>query len=74
MVALFSQRPEAVENTVRIADRCNVTIKFGESLIPVCPVPEGKTEESYVREICYKGFKENYGDNPPDGAMERLLP
>ncbi len=72
MEALFGEWPEALENTVRIADRCNVTIKFGESLIPVCPVPEGKTEESYVREICYKGFKENYGDNPPDGAMERL--
>ncbi|MBQ3643599.1 MAG: DNA polymerase III subunit alpha [Candidatus Riflebacteria bacterium] len=72
METLFGEWPEALTNTVRIADRCNVTIKFGESLIPVCPVPEGKTEESYVREICYKGFKENYGDNPPEGAMERL--
>ena len=72
METLFGEWPEALENTVKIADRCNVTITFGTSLIPVYPVPEGKTEESYVREICYKGFKENYGDNPPDGAMERL--
>ena len=72
MEALFGEWPDALENTVRIADRCNVTIKFGESILPVCPVPEGYTEESYVREICYQGLKENYGENPSQEVIDRL--
>ncbi len=72
MEKIFGEWPEAIENTKKIADQCNVTIKFGESLIPVCPVPEGKTEESYVREICYKGLYENYGPNPKKEVVERL--
>ena len=72
MQAIFGEWPDALENTVRIADRCNVTIKFGESILPVCPVPDGFTEESYVRHICAKGLIENYGENPPQEAIDRL--
>lgn len=72
MAALFGEWPDSLENTVKIADRCNVSIKFGESILPVCPVPEGYTDESYVREICYRGLKENYGENPSQEAIDRL--
>lgn len=72
MTALFGEWPDALENTVRIADRCNVQIKFGESILPKCPVPEGYTDESYVREICNKGLIENYGQNPPKEVTDRL--
>ena len=72
MATLFGEWPEALENTVKIADRCNVTITFGESILPVCPVPEGKTPESYVREICNRGLIENYGQNPSQEVIDRL--
>ena len=69
---LFAEYPDAIENTVEIAKRCNVEIKFGKDYRLDFPVPEGKTAESYVRELCYKGLKENYGSNPSEEAIERL--
>jgi DNA polymerase-3 subunit alpha len=72
MKTLFAEYPDAIENTVEIAKRCNVEIKFGKNYRLDFPVPEGKTAESYVRELCYKGLKENYGSNPPEEAIERL--
>jgi DNA polymerase-3 subunit alpha len=64
MRALFRYAPEALENTQKIADRCNVTIEFGVTRLPDYKVPEGFDNESYLRYLCEKGLKWRYGDNP----------
>jgi len=68
---LFPGCREAFENTVRIADRCNLEFTFHEYHLPSFPVPEGYTNEGYFREICMKGFRERYQD-PPESYRERL--
>ena len=61
MKGLFPYAWEAVENTQRIADRCNVTIKFGETKLPHYEVPEGYDSWSYLNKLCEDGLKERYG-------------
>ena len=58
MVELFKDIPEAIENTVRIAQACNVQLTLGENYLPAFPIPEGHTEDSYFREISEKGLEE----------------
>jgi len=67
----FPNCPEAFENTVKIADMCNVEFVFNEYHLPSFPVPEGYTNESYFRKLCMDGFRERY-DDPPASYMERL--
>ncbi|HZE58369.1 MAG TPA: DNA polymerase III subunit alpha [Chthoniobacterales bacterium] len=62
MRALFPDYPEAITNTLAIADRINLELEFGVSKYPEYPVPEGKTREAYLRELCYKGLHERYGE------------
>lgn len=71
IAALFPYVPEALENTHRIASRCHVEIEFGNYKLPHFDVPEGYTSESYLRELCEKGFLERYGDRAED-FRERL--
>ncbi len=59
---LFRYAPEALENTQRIADRCNVTIEFDVTRLPEYNVPDGFTDESYLRHLCSEGLKWRYGD------------
>ncbi|MBQ8622413.1 MAG: DNA polymerase III subunit alpha, partial [Oscillospiraceae bacterium] len=68
---LFPNCGEAFENTVKIADRCNLEFTFHEYHLPSFPVPEGYTNEAYFRELCYNGFKERY-ENPPQEYIDRL--
>ena len=68
---LFPNCDEAFENTVKIADRCNLEFTFHEYHLPSFPVPEGYTNEEYFREICMKGFRERYAD-PPQEYVDRL--
>ena len=68
---LFPHCDEAFENTVKIADRCNLDFTFHEYHLPSFPVPEGYTNEGYFREICMNGFRERY-ENPPESYLERL--
>ena len=58
MVALFSDIPEAIENTVEIAKRCNVELTLGKNYLPDFPVPEGMTMEEYFGELSREGLKE----------------
>ena len=61
MCKLFPYAREAVENTQKIADRCNVTIEFGNYKIPKYEVPQGyATAKEYLRHICEQGFDEKY--------------
>ena len=68
---LFPGCDEAFENTVRIADRCNLEFVFNEYHLPSFPVPEGYTNEEYFRKICIDGFAERYA-NPPQEYLDRL--
>ena len=65
---LFPGLDEAFENTVKIADRCNLEFTFHEYHLPAFPVPEGYTNEGYFRELCYQGFRERYPDAPKEYA------
>lgn len=60
MAALFPYAKEAVENTGRIAERCNVEIEFGVQKLPKFQVPEGYTSESYLRELSEQGLEKRY--------------
>ncbi|MCB1757766.1 MAG: DNA polymerase III subunit alpha, partial [Gammaproteobacteria bacterium] len=58
MCELFRDIPEALENTVEIAKRCNLQIRLGESVLPDFPVPEGMTEDEYFTERSREGLQE----------------
>jgi DNA polymerase-3 subunit alpha len=62
MQALFSEVPDAVQNSVRIAEACNLKLDFGVSKYPAYTPPEGKTREEFLRELCTKGLRERYGE------------
>ena len=62
MRALFPDHPEAITNTLVIADRINLELEFGVSKYPEYPAPEGKTREAYLRELCYKGLHDRFGE------------
>ncbi len=69
--ALFPNCDEAFENTVKIADRCNLEFVFNQYHLPSFPIPEGYTNEEYFRKVCMDGFRERY-ENPPASYLERL--
>lgn len=71
MEELFPYALEAIDNTTKIADMCNVEFDFNTIHLPKYDVPEGYTPETYLRELCFNGLKERY-DNPSDEILERL--
>ena len=71
MAALFPGRPGVLENTLKIAERCNVEIKFGEYLLPNYDIPEGYTADEYFEKLCHEGFEKRY-PNAGDQYKERL--
>ena len=74
MKGLFPYAWEAVENTQRIADRCNVEIEFGVTKLPKYDVPEGYDSWSYLNKLCRDGLMERYGDeNAPAGDTGQTL-
>lgn len=62
----FPNVADAFENTVKIAQRCNVEFVFNQYKLPSFPVPEGYTDEAYFRMLCMKGFQERYPSQPED--------
>src|SRR6266571_1515018 len=62
MRELFKDLPEAITNTLEIAERCNLEIEFGKSKYPEYPAPEGLSREAYLRQLCAKGLEQRYGD------------
>jgi DNA polymerase-3 subunit alpha len=73
MKRLFADIPEAVTNTVEVAERCNVELALGELKVPVFPLPEGFTEEEqYLVELSERGMKDRYGDEPTPEVRQRL--
>jgi len=72
MVLAFTDLPDAIANTRRIADRCNVQLELGVNKLPVFEVPGGKDPDDYLRELCEAGMKERYPDGATAEAVERL--
>jgi len=61
MKGLFIQYPEAIAQTKKIADMCNVEIELGKWILPHFTVPEGETAESYLKKLAYEGAKIRFG-------------
>ncbi|HAV10619.1 MAG TPA: DNA polymerase III subunit alpha [Dehalococcoidia bacterium] len=60
MKELFADLPEALENTMKIAELCNLDFTFGQSHMPKVDVPQGKTADEYLTELCREGLKRRY--------------
>lgn len=58
MMELFSEIPEAIENTIRIANTCNVSIEIGKSYLPTFPTQDGMTEAQFLRNMARDGLEE----------------
>ena len=71
MRSLFPYAPEAIENTHKIAERCEVEIEFGVTKLPKFDVPDGKTAWDYLNELCLAGLEERYPND--DGTLKRRL-
>ncbi len=72
MAALFPEYPEAVSNTQKIADQCQVEFQFGVHHLPEFRLPQGYTDgDAYFQMLCEEGFRRRYPDNPP-GYQDRL--
>ncbi len=72
MADYFSNIPEAIENTVKIADKCNVEFEFGHTILPNYDVPkEYPTHFDYLKKLCDDGIKKRYGDNPSKEILDR---
>jgi DNA polymerase-3 subunit alpha len=72
MAERFKDYPGATASTVEIAERCNLRLDFGDYKLPTYPVPEGFTEESYLRDLCEQGIVRRYGGEPGQEVIERL--
>lgn len=72
MMELFPDHPEAIENSHKIAERCNVEFEFGEYHLPEFIPPEGMTNKDYLRKLCYDGLERRYGSEAlQDGSTYR---
>jgi len=71
MAALFAELPEACANTLRIAERCTMKFAFGEPKYPDYEPPAGKTRSAYLRELCFKGLAERYGERAENDPVVR---
>ena len=71
MARLFPYALQALDNTQKIADRCNVEIEFGVTKLPKYEVPDGMTSWEYLNKLCFEGLEKRYGE-PTDELKDRL--
>ena len=71
MINSFKDQPEAIKNTQRIADQCNLEIKLGKVELPYFPLPKRKTADSYLRELCLDGLKKR--QKKPNQEIKKRL-
>ena len=72
MIEYFKAFPDAIENTVKIAEKCNVEFEFGHTILPNYDVPsEFETHYSFLEKLCYEGIKKRYGENPLEKILSR---
>ena len=68
----FKNVPEAIENTEKIADMCNVTFEFGHTILPEFKIDEDISHLDYFKRLCYEGLEKKYTDDRKEKALERL--
>ncbi len=73
MTELFKYAPQAVANTEKIAERCNVEIEFGVTKLPKFAVPQGYTSWTYLNYLCYEGLKKRYPEQAADISVEEFV-
>ena len=74
MRELFREFPDAITNTLAIAERCNLNLEFHKSKYPEYPAPEGQTREKYLRDLCHQGLSQRYGDRATaDAQLQQRL-
>ena len=71
MESLFASYPEALSNTVKIAEKCNVTFEFGKVKLPRFDIGD-RDHFQYFKEKCLAGMERFYGKNPDKAVTERL--
>ncbi|HJL77207.1 MAG TPA: DNA polymerase III subunit alpha, partial [Acidimicrobiales bacterium] len=73
MRGLFRDVPSACDNTLWIAERCDVEIEFGKPQLPDFPLPDGfKDDDAYLEHLAFEGARKRWGDTLPDSVVERL--
>src|SRR6266540_20227 len=72
MARVFADLPEACRNTLAVAERCNLTLDFGEFHLPRYVVPDEHTLDSYLHELAHDGLRRRYGPSPGDAIEARL--
>lgn len=72
MRQLFDEYEGAIENTAKIAERCNVEFEFGKTKLPHFDVPNNQDHYEYFKEQCYNGLYRSYGENPDKSLVDRL--
>lgn len=68
----FADTPEALTNTLKVAEACELDLKLGENIIPEFDVPPGYTPDSYLKHLCEEGLQRRYGNSVTDTHRERL--
>jgi DNA polymerase-3 subunit alpha len=66
MEEMYRDIPQAIENTEKIADMCNLELEFGRLYLPEIELPEGKTADQFLADLCYEGLPEHYPDPSPE--------
>jgi len=72
MARAFANVPEAISNTLKIADMCNIELDFHQNLIPVFKAPNSIPAKEYLEQLCRDGMGKLYGNNPPEKVTSRL--
>ncbi|MDR1467317.1 MAG: DNA polymerase III subunit alpha [Oscillospiraceae bacterium] len=72
MKELFNYAPEAIENTLKISEQCNLEIEFGNTQLPHFEVPNKEDHFNYFKKNCYEGLYKHYGENPEEFIINRL--
>ncbi len=73
MMALFGEIPEALTNTLAVAEMCNVDLSMKGYHLPPFPVPEPHTPETYLRQLCEEGLRRRYGDRADAPEIQQRL-
>ena len=73
MARLFHETPEALRNTLLVAERCNVDLRSKGYHLPVFDVPEGETTQTYLRKLCEEGLLQRYGSQAGDAEIRKRL-
>jgi DNA polymerase-3 subunit alpha len=72
MAEFFKDVPQAIENTQKIAESCDLKIELGKTKLPIFPLPEGKTAEQFLEELCQEGLKTRFGNVTDAGVLQKI--